>query len=323
MIHTFVFLIVGILSELIGEEIYDEFDKQGAHGDPYHVPPVQDINKVTEPNLRRPRSASVIRPDSFVSAVYGQGSQGKAASLMGFEFFRTRSAPPVPGEQEKQSQPEVEISNDRKIDSSNDTAIDEGTTLVMPRPVHGVSHNTPSIILEQYSDISLSDVDKPSTPAVPDSGLLNVNILPPAGTAVSRVNSPATTLEAILLDRKRRLAAQVAGGAISGSHGPNNPPQGSSVTGSSILHKDFAFVGTSASPSPSTLPASEPASRPSSVRGGISGGGKGTKFKSSRLGGGERTGVVVAEQVGAAYTSDPVVAQDQETKLKDSLKENK
>jgi len=307
-----VLLIAGFLSELIGEEIYDEFDKQGAHGDPYHVPPVQDINIVTEPSLRRPRSASVIQPDSSVSAVYGQGSQGKATSLMGLGFFRTRSAPPVPGDQETQSQPEVEISNDREIDSSNDTAIDEGTTLVMPRPVHGVSHNTPSIILEQHSNISLSD--KPSTLAVPDSGPLKV--LPPTGTAVSRVNPPATTLEAILLDRKRRLAAQVAGGATSGSHGPNNPPQGSSVTESPILHKDFAFVNTSASPSLSTLPASEPVSRPSSVRGGISGGGKGTKFKSSRLGGGERTGVVVAEQVGGAYTSE--IGPDQETKtLKD------
>jgi len=89
-----------------------------------------------------------------------------------------------------------------------------------------------------------------SSPAVPVS-------------AMSRSVSPAPSLEAILLDRKRRLVA-------SGS-------QSSTVTPAQTLGQNFEmWVPTPRIASPSI---------------------KGARFKSSPLGGGENSGVVIAERV--------------------------
>jgi len=98
--------------------------------------------------------------------------------------------------------------------------------------------------------------------------------LPHVGN-VSRSVSPAPSLEAILLDRKRRLGAAATA------------------------------PGTIGSPAMSTASVNVPSVVVSAAGGGPAGatarvvpaGFKGTRFKSSPLWGGERTGVVVAEQV--------------------------
>jgi metal transporter CNNM len=130
----------------------------------------------------------------------------------------------------------------------------------------------PLIVLEQA-------VDSPPAPVVPveahetagndnakpkSTGLVAPASAVPGSVAASRSVSPAPSLEAILLDRKRRLAA-------AGGHSP--PPT-----------VPIAPQGLT----PEIRPPN-PRVTTSSV--------KGTRFKSSPLGGFDRHGVVVAEKV--------------------------
>ncbi|KAJ3506708.1 hypothetical protein NLJ89_g6718 [Agrocybe chaxingu] len=91
-----------VLEELIGEEIYDEFDTQGAHGDPYEVP---TIATATQPPSR---SASVTGPPSAGDTAQSRASTQTHAhmpnALKGLGFFRTKSAPPV--QREKRTTPD-------------------------------------------------------------------------------------------------------------------------------------------------------------------------------------------------------------------------
>lgn len=232
-------------------------------------------------------------------------SQGKIAGLktLGHGFFRARSAPPVARPEQKTT-----FKGDRASDSEGDT---KESPILMPQPISSaVGCNLPSIILEQHSSISstetrasrtlvsgdasfvagvnrpavrtptaakpmpempiLSCVSKPFTPHHPSS-------VPPSFTAVP-------TLEAILLDRKRRLAAHAVmpGSTSNMANTPEAYPP--------ISYKDFAFASNSPTkPSPSNSVASPP----SSLRGGVVGTvGKGTKFKSSPIGGGNGNGDV-------------------------------
>ena len=304
--------------ELIGEEIYDEFDKQGAHGQPYGVPPIY-IQEMKEDKASAALNvSSVTRPESR------EGSQGKITGLKTLGFFRTRSAPPVARAKE-------EISNMERTSDGDATATDGkmeadgGLTILMPRPVPGtLGDNPPSIILEQNSSISSTDTGVSGTLVGVEnsaaSRLLTVpNPIPETSQLTSGsksstshhsnpsppiVTSPVPTLEAILLDRKRRLAVHAAASG-SGSNAANSP--GSYPP---ILYKDFAFSSTVAStPSPSD-----------SLKSVVGTVGKGTKFKSSPLGGGNRTGDVVAERVGAAYS--PSLRQSEDLKGADNWKES-
>jgi len=202
----------------------------------------------------------------------------------------------------------------------------------MPKPMRGSGRHPPSVILEQHSTVSSSDsgVAAALAPApVYDPMLgknpaalvqtLGANIPPPAGTvlgssppppvgfhtpnpaahavaasalhtgdpsgahAASPSPSPVPALEAILLDRKRRLAAASGGaGSMAGSVRPSS--SSSTVASMSASHSKEGVVPI--------LPGS-----PKSVHGTSA---KGTRFKSSPLGGAERAGVVVAEQIKAA-----------------------
>ncbi|CAA7270818.1 unnamed protein product [Cyclocybe aegerita] len=165
-----------VLEELIGEEIYDEFDTQGAHGDPYEVPPV--VTATQPPS----RSASVSRPPSARGAAQSKASTPThthiPTALKGLGFFRTRSAPPV--QREKHATPDgsgAEMNRkaltgggDAKTNASGKTVrMDEPgpehhhdndnrnggdvPLLQMPRPIKSTG-NRPSVILEQHSSIS-------------------------------------------------------------------------------------------------------------------------------------------------------------------------
>lgn len=142
----------------------------------------------------------------------------------------------------------------------------------------------------------------------------------------SRSTSPAP-LEAILLDRKRRLAAAhvqtSSGGTPTGSIAPSPVP---SLGGGGLRVADAiaATAGFSSGTPPLVTPVPSvvggagggggasaatgvPATGTAAAAIGRVGGGgpasKGTRFKSSPLGGGERAGVVIAEQLKAAYSS--------------------
>ncbi|KAJ7726386.1 hypothetical protein B0H16DRAFT_1677398 [Mycena metata] len=268
-----------VLEELIGEEIYDEFDPQGAHGDPY-VPPVREEIIPLPPPVELPPPATTKAPKPATPVL-------KPLSLKGLSFLRSRSAPPTPRE------PNLTLAS-----AANAAGAAESPAVMshapggvdMPHITHAGSTSTdgqviPTVIVERNTPSPTPSL----TPTVPDEPAPVLDVKKPTpmtasslgvaaslphiavGGNVSRSVSPAPSLEAILLDRKRRLgaAATAPSGAISGG----------------------AVISSTSVNAPSIV----------SVPGGAARGGpaavKGTRFKSSPLGGGDRTGVVVAEHV--------------------------
>jgi metal transporter CNNM len=179
----------------------------------------------------------------------------------------------------------------------------------MPKPIKGTGRYPPSVILEQHSTISsydsaipfiISAEEKgltmpPSThqnlpslvvtaPAPAPARLIPSAPLPRPQTALSTqtISTLPTTLEAILLERKRRAPNTNASSSSSPvPSGPHVPPRLAPSAGS------FGLIHSS---------------------------GKGARFKSHPLSGSDRAGVVVAEQVKAARKSDSedVQSPDQE-----------
>ncbi|KAJ7045149.1 hypothetical protein C8F04DRAFT_1067876 [Mycena alexandri] len=287
-----------VLEELIGEEIYDEFDPQGAHGDPY-VPPVrEEIIPFPPPvELLPPATTKAPKPATPVL---------KPLSLKGLNFLRSRSAPPTPRE------PNLTLTS-----AANAVGTAESPAVMShaPGPV-GMSGVTPpagsdaqvipTVIVERNTPSPTPSL----TPTVPDEAIPVLDLKKPtainpsplglaaslphiaAGGNIPRSISPAPSLEAILLDRKRRLgaAATAPSGAISNavmSTTSVNAPVVANVPGGPAR----------------TVPAAA----------------KGTRFKSSPLGGGDRTGVVVAEhvkeQMGVAGGGGELEVSDPETML--------
>ena len=250
-----------------------------------------------------------VRPESR------EGSQGRKGGLKTIGFFRASSAPPVArtieGTTSNTEGTGDGVSNATATANVGKTERDGNLTILMPRPLT-FGHNPPSTI-EQNSSISSTETGVSGTlvgaessnvagggrPAAArslsvnltseTSGLksLALNLVPPA------VTTPIPTLEAILLDRKRRLVGSGSSSSTASSNPVSYPP---------IIYKDFAFSSNTArTPSPS-----DSLSAPGALKSGVVGTiGKGTKFKSSPLGGGSRTRDVVAERVGAAYSPSP------------------
>ncbi|KAJ7631622.1 hypothetical protein DFH06DRAFT_1223649 [Mycena polygramma] len=254
-----------VLEELIGEEIYDEFDPQGAHGDPY-VPPVH-AEVVPPPAPVEPTPVVPTVPLKTPTPAL------KPLSLKGLNFLRSRSAPPTPRE------PNVPLPMAPNTESL--AALDPATAADAGHPSASIAQlgPIPGVIIERSASPSPS-----LTPTVPDEPAAEMKkpIPTPANAAAlglaaslphvgpaSRSVSPAPSLEAILLDRKRRLV-----GAAS------VPTVGSPAMSTASLN-----VPSVAGVPPGTAARVAPAAV------------KGTRFKSSPLGGGERMGVVVAEQI--------------------------
>jgi len=223
-------------------------------------------------------------------------------------FFRARSAPPVARTIEGTTSNSEGTDGGATANANVSKTEDDGNlTILMPRPTFG--HNPPTTILEQNSSISstetgvsetlvaaegsnvagggqLATVSTSATPEIFGSKPFASNLVPPITTT-----TPIPTLEAILLDRKRRSTVAGSGSSTASNNTGSFPP---------VVYKDFAFSSNAArTPSPS-----DSLSAPGPLKSGVVGTiGKGTKFKSSPLGGGSRTGDVVAERVGAAYSS--------------------
>lgn len=335
-----------VLEELIGEEIYDEFDPEGAYGDryPYESPldNAQDRDGGNPEAPHRPSSISSQRPRSATGSSnqwHGQAKPSttlgshKPTSLKGLGFFRTRSAPPVHRETEtddKLAERDWGMMNDEK-DSAHfisetdpgHTFLGSGTTVIqMPKPIKGTGRYPPSVILEQHSTISSSESTFAMREAAPidaegkgwtlpsfthqnlPSFMVTVpapaRLLPSASHISPQLSAiqtapptptmstaPAPSLEAILLERKRRLMATSSNASNSNTPvqlGPHN-----TTPSPALIHKDFGGAG-----SPPVL-----STTCSAPRGVHSSSGKGSMFKSSPLGSGDRVGVVVAERVKA------------------------
>ncbi|KAF5373860.1 hypothetical protein D9758_000697 [Tetrapyrgos nigripes] len=274
-----------VLEEIIGEEIYDEFDAQGAHGD-YVVP--QDQENAAVPSTEAPATRPTLKP----------------LSLKGFGFLRSRSAPPSPRDATtpaKDAIPDNLMALATPIDatekpisrthSSSDIENMKQASLSVPGQASdgsGINMNDnektmsnrgpPSIIIEQQTPTSSPGSSPPDekdaelkapTPVTP---IPRVTILQPEGPSKlgavgSRSGSPVPSLEALLLDRKRRAVATVSSGSAPGSASNVSPA------------------------------AAQNLSRPANIP-------KGGRFKSSPLGG-ERpmSGLVVAEHVKSLGTS--------------------
>ncbi|KAJ6541667.1 hypothetical protein B0H19DRAFT_1174110 [Mycena capillaripes] len=253
-----------VLEELIGEEIYDEFDPQGAHGDPY-IAPSSTSGTTLNPPPKAP--TPVLKP----------------LSLKGLNFLRSRSAPPTP--REPNANATLPAVGDRATESPavldhTPAAADGASPDTVPIVV--IERNTPSPTPSLTPTVpdEQPDVKKPVPISANPIGL--AVSLPHVGAGagignVSRSVSPAPSLEAILLERKRRLGAATTA-----------PPGAVSSPAMSTASVNLS-VPAGAAGGPAGVGAAR--SVPASV------GVKGTRFKSSPLGGGERMGVVVAEQV--------------------------
>lgn len=303
------------LLELIGEEIYDEFDVEGGHAS--YVPP--DIlhnhnrnhnaaatagsstlrKKVSAPQLAVTDTSQTGTPQTMEaslpsSTVEGQPNRSltstpvlRPIALKGLSFItnRSRSAPPTPHDAKAASATSPATVSEAAVSASSPRATspviaesisNQGSTTLSPL--------TPALEDDERGENQIPDVsDLETIVDLPhltfstsqeevDSDHRRVkqpppNAIPPANSlpgsvAASRSGSPAPPLEVILLDRKRRLAAS---GSQAAPPGPSTPAANASALAN-------PRVGTPL-------------------------GMKGQRFKSSPLGGGERTGVVVAEKV--------------------------
>ncbi|KAG0708522.1 hypothetical protein DFH29DRAFT_1075467 [Suillus ampliporus] len=258
-----------VLEELIGEEIYDEFDQEGAGGTissyvPVEHPPLSKLYGESLPDL----PSTVTQPNE-ASKPAPSGSTLRPLSLKGFGFLRSRSEPPTPREADQVSivQPVPKIAF-----SPNDDSIKEQVT---PETVFQTLEATTAT--DQLQDILQPARTTNNVSTLPEDALparnptLKKTSVSSAGIAASvpvsvsapgtRCSSPAPSLEAILLERKRRLTAAK-------ELGISTPPV----------------------PSPSDVRSPALLRVPTvSIKGG--------KFKSSPLTGGERSRVVVAEEV--------------------------
>ena len=298
-------LIMCLPVELIGEEIYDEFDQEGAYGD--RVPYESNSDTRDDADPEDPYHPSSITNQRAQSDTVSSNDQAKSlatvlpTSLKGFEFFRTRSAPPVPRETGTDNSDKVTGREWNKMDDEKDRGKDP-TAIQMPKPIKGTGRYPPSVILEQHSTISSYDSTFPIVVNAEANDLtmspnVHQNLLSPVVTAPAPAlarSTPSTplqrpqtalpnqtmstlpSLEAILLERKRRSSN--------------------------------ANASSSSTPAPSG-PYIPPRTAPSVLR--VQSSGKGTRFKSSPLGGGERAGVIIAEQVKTSKKSEDVQSPDQ------------
>ncbi|KAG2155185.1 uncharacterized protein EDB93DRAFT_1222403 [Suillus bovinus] len=261
-----------VLEELIGEEIYDEFDQDGAGGTissyvPTEHPPVLELYGKSLPDLH----STAAQPIEAVKSALN-GPVLRPLSMKSFGFFRSRSEPPTPRETDEVSAvqpvlktsvlspindgvkehltPETVISDTQTSEALATT--DEWQDMLQPA-------NTTNNASTSFKDALLTPDFTLKKRSVSSAGIA-------ASAPGTRSSSPAPSLEAILLERKRRLTLAKE----SGMSTPSVP-----------LPSDVRF---SALPRVPTV--------------GIKAG----KFKSSPLAGEER-GRIVAEQVMQDTTS--------------------
>ena len=336
-------LIVCLLVELIGEEIYDEFDTEGAHGDrvPYESP--SDTQDRDDGGPEDPYHLSSITHQRAQSDSISWNDQAKSpatvlpTSLKSLGFFRTWSAPPIP--RDIGTDKYVGDNNGKewdKMDDEKDSTFRgrDPTVIQMPKPIKGTAGRyPPSIILEQHSTISSYDSTVPtvigveakdltmspsthqslpsSVVTVPAPAQLTPSApLPKSQTALStQTISTPPTLEAILLERKRRAPSTNASNSSSPvPFGPHNNP--AFISPSPVPSAGSFGLTHSVPGNPVTLLTVGGNVTPLAMR-AVHGSGKGSMFKSSPLGGGDRAGVVVAEQVKAARKSEDVQSPNQ------------
>ncbi|SJK97756.1 uncharacterized protein ARMOST_01010 [Armillaria ostoyae] len=165
-----------VLEELIGEEIYDEFDPEGAHGEPY----IHQSPSPAEPAAPMPLAQPI-----------PLAANKSLASVKGLSFLRSRSAPP------------------RERNPNSKPSTTEEAVLEKEKEKDASALGTPTLIV----------------------------------TAPAPMDQEKQTLEAILLDRKRRLvregtssSARVTKGKFKSSpiNNSNSGPSGNTGLGGNV-----------------------------------------------------------------------------------------
>ncbi|KIJ19436.1 hypothetical protein PAXINDRAFT_96797 [Paxillus involutus ATCC 200175] len=271
-----------VLEELIGEEIYDEFDSEGANG-------TISSYVLSEPTAKKFPDSEVSSPplDDIIATLALSPSRSAATSPVPrpvttreLSFLRSKSAPPSPRDLSRAPS----LASRSRQEPQPNTPAESNITIVIQtlEAIASTSSDEREGAEETLKDTATTPhpaSEGAARPTTPRSAPLKKRALSSAGlasTLPSSVSSPATrsaspapSLEAILLDRKRRLAAAAAAGKDTNSLVlPSIPSTTESrdTKGSALRVVTPIVKGTS-------------------------------KFKSSPLGGGERTGIVVAEQV--------------------------
>ncbi|KAI0253175.1 hypothetical protein BJV78DRAFT_1197272 [Lactifluus subvellereus] len=222
-----------VLEELIGEEIYDEFDTEGArHGEVTSYVPPQSISPVldAEPSLTRKGSAPQlsILPETSRAAVLpsAQPTQRSASAtgtpvlrpiaipaLKGLSFLtgRSRSEPPVPRAGKPPSSacptvPEAGVEKQKAIArASSYHRIDEKPleTVIVP-PV-----DIPAAPAQAYLPLPVA---VPTMPVIMSGGPIDDAARVRQGTnAISRSASPGPSLSEALLRARRPLTPHAPG----------------------------------------------------------------------------------------------------------------
>ncbi|KAH7909012.1 hypothetical protein BJ138DRAFT_1011658 [Hygrophoropsis aurantiaca] len=301
-----------VLEELIGEEIYDEFDPEGANGSVSSYVPTESSPKPkfpraeSSPDLTVPRlTEEPLEMAPTISKSVTTTPVLRPIALKSFSFLRSSSAPPTPRESKPKGR-SLPSSPKRKtatlpadVPEDNDRS---GSETPKQDPVAVLE----TMAAEKEPEARNSAPKEDAPPASDDTpvhepqlkkrSLSSTGIATSVSSPVSRSASPAPSLEAILFDRKRRLAAAAAG------------KDGSSATLPLLPLPIPGVSGESRTPGVRVTTPSI----------------KGSRFKSSPLGGGDRSGVVVAEQVKEALRSQPLsVDGAEETRRADGDEEGR
>ncbi|KAF9005221.1 hypothetical protein BDQ17DRAFT_1354066 [Cyathus striatus] len=219
-----------VLEELIGEEIYDEFDPQGAHGDPYELPPSKAEEAANAANV-------AIDPTTIPPVIKAPTPILRPIALKGMRLFRPKSAPPTernPAVGENAVAQEIP-SLPRAADQNEDSA--PASML----PVRSSSyHSIPSIVTNTNdglpSEVTLTSVAQVASPLAIPAQLLQVS---------TRGASPSPSLEAVLLERKRRqLGAVTASAPVSSAASTTSLVGGVSISSGAPVNA-VSSAGTS------------------------------------------------------------------------------
>ncbi|KAF8632705.1 hypothetical protein AX15_001729 [Amanita polypyramis BW_CC] len=299
-----------VLEELIGEEIYDEFDLQGAGGDPYELPGVQIVSEKAEDraNTSVPADSSSGPYTPATSGILSFAGLQIPKPLKAFDLFalRSHSAPPGPrvintpinpaADGDQITDPPVK-SKSAQLEENVTKVTDTVSQTMTKITIHPTRRTTSSVSSEgemlEQDTVPHNPAEDATTTIGPTSECRKSKSTPPVTAPVSTVQfsspaasrrkpmslpaappnppwntSPAPSLEAILLDRKRRMQAYVS-----------TPGSGSSL-GSTAGPNTCSFASPGARPRTSDNPVpTVPGAGIASISKA-----KGTRFKSSPLG---------------------------------------
>ncbi|KAF8431694.1 hypothetical protein L210DRAFT_3415529 [Boletus edulis BED1] len=194
-----------VLEELIGEEIYDEFDFEAINGTISSFVPSEHAGTNKSPET--------------------EVSLGIAPhNTRGLGFLRSTSAPPSPRIRGRApsmfttpTQAQLDAPNGSSIANPTTTTIENAETTVtftFDEPKGKGQSTKESGVVSAFENVSDATIPRPpplKNRPVSSSGAISP-LVGPMSPVASRSASPAPSLEAILLDRKRRLAAAVAAG---------------------------------------------------------------------------------------------------------------